>query len=65
MNVRGIKRKKFGPVTVNLASDGFAHWRVTSWGLRVGPWSWNAKSGKHSIDIPGPWRWTSKGRNQR
>lgn len=65
MTVRGTKRKKFGPVTVNLASNGFARWRITSWGLRIGRWSWNAKSGTHSVNIPGPWRWTSKGNRTR
>lgn len=63
--VRGQKRKKFGPITVNMASDGFMKWRITSWGIRIGPWSWNAKSKRHSVDIPGPWRWTSKGGGSR
>jgi len=61
MTIRGTKRKRIGPIVVNMASAGFLRWHITSWGVHVGPWSWNAKSGRHTLDIPGPWRWTSKG----
>lgn len=65
MSVRGTKRLRFGPVVVNLSSTGFLRWRITSWGLHEGWWTWNAKSGKHTVNIPGPWRWTSSGRTRR
>ena len=41
-------------VRFNFTQRGF-----TSWGLHLGPWSWNARTRRHSIDLPGPLRWQS------
>lgn len=60
---RGRKRISLGPVVVNLVSDGFARWRISSWGLKVGRWGWNARTRRHRVDIPGPWYWTSSRRH--
>ena len=60
MTVRGTKRKRFGPLVVNVASSGFLRWRVTGWGRRVGRWSWSARTGQHRLNLPGPWTWTSR-----
>lgn len=58
--VRGRTRKKYGPVIVNGASEGFFKWRLTSVGLEIGEWSWNSRSRRHRVDLPGPYSWTSK-----
>lgn len=47
--VEGRKRFRFGPFTVNLGSRGLFRWRITSWGLRIGPWSWNGKSQRSRV----------------
>ena len=51
------KRFRFGPIIVNAGRNGF-----TSWGLKVGRWSWNSRTGKHRVDLPGPFSWTSRRR---
>lgn len=65
MTVRGRKRKRMGPLVLNFTSDGFMNWRLSSWGLKIGRWSWSARTGRQRLDIPGPWTWTSKNRNRR
>lgn len=62
-SVSGRKRKKFGPIYVNLSADGFTGWRISSWGLRVGRWSWSPRTGQHRVNLPGPWSWTSERHN--
>lgn len=54
------KRLRFGPFVVNAGKSG-----VTSWGLKVGRWSWNSHTGRHRVDLPGPFSWTSRGRRRR
>lgn len=41
-------------VRFNFTQSGF-----TSWGIHVLAWSWNAKTRRHSVDLPGPLRWQS------
>lgn len=65
MTVTGRKRKRFGPLVVNFASRGFLRWRVTSWGVKVGRWSWSSGTGQHTVDVPGPWSWRSARRRRR
>lgn len=48
MRFRGRKTLRFGPVRIHLTQGGFS-----SWGLRLGRWSWNAKTRVHSVDTPG------------
>ena len=43
------KRVKAGPVRLNFGRNGF-----TSWGLKWWRASWNAKTRKTSVDLPGP-----------
>ncbi|MGL4745030.1 MAG: DUF4236 domain-containing protein [Dermatophilaceae bacterium] len=52
--IRARKTFRFGPVRVNFTGRGFS-----SWGLRLGPWSWNARTRTHRVDLPGPWHWTN------
>ena len=56
MSIIFRKRLRFGPFVVNAGKRGF-----TSWGLKVGPWSWNSRTRAQRIDLPGPFSWTSKG----
>lgn len=51
------KRWRIGPLVLNFTQRGFS-----SWGLKIGPWSWNAKTHKTTIDTPGPGYWQSKGK---
>ena len=49
------KRLRLGPLVLNVTQRG-----LSSWGLKVGRWSWNAKTRKHTFDTPGPGYWESK-----
>lgn len=49
MRYRARKTLRFGPLFVNFTQRGFS-----SWGIRIGPWTWNATRGRHSVDTPGP-----------
>ena len=31
----------------------------------LGPWSWNSRSRRHSVDLPGPVNYQSKSRGRR
>ncbi len=58
MPIRARKTFKVGPrllcVRFNFTQGGF-----TSWSVQVGPWSWNARTRRQSVDLPGPLRWQS------
>ena len=54
MGLRFRKTLRLGPLRFNFTKRG-----LSSWGLKIGPWSWNARSGRQSVDLPGPWSWTS------
>lgn len=43
----------------------FSNGRFTGWGLQVGPWTWSARTGRHSIDTPGPGSIQLGGRKRR
>ncbi len=49
------KTIRLGPVRFNFGRGGF-----TSWGVKLGPWSWNSRTRAHRVDLPGPMSWTSK-----
>lgn len=53
------KRLRFGPFVWNFSRNGF-----TSWGVKIGPWSWNSRTRAQRVDLPGPISWTS-GRHRR
>lgn len=54
------KSMRFGPLKLNFGKRGF-----TSWGLKLGPWSWNSRTKSYRVDLPGPFSWTSKGGSSR
>jgi hypothetical protein len=45
---------KFGPLRFHFTQRGFS-----SWGLKVGRWSWNSRTRAHRVDLPGPFSWKS------
>ncbi|MDN5855459.1 MAG: DUF4236 domain-containing protein [Actinomycetia bacterium] len=59
---RARRTLRFGPLRFHFTQSGF-----TSWGLRVGRWSWNARTRRHSLDTPGPGgiTWGGRRRGQR
>jgi len=46
------KTLRIGPVRFNFGRGGF-----TSWGVKVGAWSWNSRTRSHRVDLPGPLSW--------
>ena len=57
MPVQFRKSKKFGPFTFHFTQEGFS-----SWSFKLGPWSWNSRSKKNRVDLPGPFSWRQGGR---
>lgn len=55
MPIQFRKRVKFGPVIINVGKTG-----MTSWTFKLGPWSWNSKTRKQRVDLPGPFSWRQK-----
>lgn len=53
------KTLRLGPVRIHLTERGFS-----SWGLRVGRWTWNARTRRHTLDTPGPGYVRSRGRRR-
>jgi len=43
---------RFGPIRLHFAKRGFSSWSAT-----VGPWSWNSRTRRHRVDLPGPFSW--------
>ena len=50
---------KLGPLRLHLTERG-----ISSWGVQVGRWSWNAHSRRHTFDTPGPGYVQSRGRRR-
>jgi Protein of unknown function (DUF4236) len=40
-------------------------WRITSWGIALGRWTWNARSRRSTVNLPGPFYWTHQHRGRR
>lgn len=53
MRFRARKTLRVGPLFLRFAMNHSAP-RFTSWGLKFGPWTWNATRGTHTFDTPGP-----------
>jgi len=46
------RRIRLGPfLAVNLSRSGL------SWTAHLGPWSWNTRTRRHRVDLPGPFGW--------
>jgi hypothetical protein len=59
MRFRLRRSFRIGPLKLNFTQRGFS-----SWGLQVGPWTWNARTGRHTIDTPGPGSMQTGGRRR-
>ncbi|WP_219413940.1 DUF4236 domain-containing protein [Pseudonocardia nigra] len=57
---RARKTIRLGPLRFHFTQRGFS-----SWGLKLGSWTWNAKTGRHTLDTPGPGGVTFGGRRRR
>lgn len=53
------KRFRVGPLVFNFTEHG-----MSSVSVRIGRWSWNTRTGRHSVDLPGPVNWRSRGRRR-
>lgn len=52
MGFKVRKRMKILPgIYVNASNSGL------SWSFKIGPWSWNTRSRRHRVDLPGPFHW--------
>lgn len=60
MRFRLRKTLRFGPFKVHFNERGYS-----GWGVKVGPWSWSASTGKHTVDTPGPGYVQTRGRARR
>lgn len=49
MKFRARKTIPLGPVKLHFTEHGFS-----SWSIKVGPYSWNSRTGKSHFDTPGP-----------
>lgn len=48
---------KFGPLRLHLSRRG-----ISSWSIKLGPWSWNSRAKAHRVDLPGPFSWRGRRR---
>ena len=48
------KTVRVGPLQFHFGNSGFS-----SWGLKIGRWSWNSRTRKQRVDLPGPVSWRS------
>ena len=48
------KTINLGPLAFNLSKSG------VSVSVRAGIWSWNTRTRRHRVNLPGPWHWTSR-----
>lgn len=60
MGVHFRKRMRIGPVILHFTDQG-----LSSWSLKVGPWSWNSRRRAQRVDLPGPWHWTGSRRSKK
>lgn len=60
MKFKARKTLRVGPVVVHFTQRGFS-----SWGLQVGRWTWNARTGRLTLDTPGPGSVTWGGRSRQ
>jgi hypothetical protein len=46
------RNMKIGPLRFHFTQNGFS-----SWGIKIGRWSWNSKTRANRVDLPGPFSW--------
>jgi len=57
MSVTYTKRKRvsFGIVRLNLVKHSpipFTGWRLASWSVHLGLWTWNSRTHASTVDVP-------------
>lgn len=57
MGFRLRKALKLGPVRLNFTQRG-----LSSISLRVGPYTWNSRARRHTVNTPGPGSFTWGGK---
>lgn len=45
---------RFGPLHINVGRRG-----LSSWSIKIGKWSWNSRTRRQRVDLPGPLSWRS------
>lgn len=60
MTVRMRKTYRWGPVRLHFVSQGLERPKLSSWSIKVGPWSWNSRRRSSRVDLPGPWHWQGR-----
>lgn len=60
MRFRARKTIRLGPLFATFTQRGFS-----SWGLRIGPFTWNATRRTSTVDTPGPGSVHFGGRSRR
>ena len=48
MKFRLHRTVRLGPIRIHLTERG-----LSSWGVQLGRWSWNARTRRHTFDTPG------------
>lgn len=59
LRFRARKQINLGPVRLHFTQHGY-----TGYSLHVGPWTWSARTGRHSLNTPGPGGFTWGGRRR-
>lgn len=54
MTVKMRKVQKVGPFRFHYTLKG-----LSSWSIKIGPWSYNSRAERHRVDLPGPFHWQS------
>jgi hypothetical protein len=61
MRFRFRQNLRLGPFVWRFSQSGY-----TGWGIQIGRYRWNARTGRHSFDSPGigGWQWGGKRRRR-
>ena len=59
MGFKVRKTVRLGPLRLHFTQRGFS-----SWGIKVGRLTWNARTGKTTVDTPGPGYYQTRGRQR-
>lgn len=59
MGLRARKVFRFGPFRWHWTLGG-----PSSWSFKLGAWSWNSRTQRHRVDLPGGMHWVEDKRRQ-
>lgn len=63
MPIRARNKIRLGLPRLNI-NWNFTQAGYRSWGVQVGPWSWNSRTRRHRVDLPGPLHYVSDRRTR-